>query len=62
MHIEYKVKKIKETTHKGRNSHCVQYFLTRFKGYGGESDKWLSKHQLHNAPKVMATWHRLKAK
>lgn len=60
-HIEYEVKKIlKETTRKGRNGCRVPYFLMRFKGYGKESYEWLSKHQLHNTPEVMAAWCRLK--
>jgi hypothetical protein len=35
---------------KGQNGKQILQYLTRFKGYSGEFDEWLSESQLKNAP------------
>lgn len=51
---------IRETTRKGRNGKRVPFYFTRFKGYGPDSDEWLSRQQLRNAPEILAAWHASK--
>ena len=37
---------------KGRRGRYVVEYLSQFKGYNADSDKWLNSRQLRNAPKV----------
>ena len=43
---------------KGRKGRNVVEYLTRFKGYNADLDKWLNSRQLRNAPKVLKVWHK----
>ena len=43
---------------KGRKGRYVVEYLTRFKGYNADLDKWLNSRQLRNAPKVLEVWHK----
>ena len=43
---------------KGRKGRYVVEYLTRFKGYNADLDKWLNSRQLRNAPEVLEVWHK----
>ena len=43
---------------KGRKVRYVVEYLTWFKGYNADSDKWLNSRLLRNAPKVLEVWHK----
>ena len=43
---------------KGRKGRFVMEYLTWFRGYNADSDKWLNLKQLKNAPEVLEVWHK----
>jgi len=54
---EYKVEKIiAEQRKKGKNGWCIIQYLTWFKGYTADSDKWLNQKQLRNTPEILDYW------
>lgn len=56
---EYEVEQIiDERLSKVRNGKKQRLFLTRFVGYGPESDEWLTKTQLKNAPEILSNWEK----
>src|ERR1700679_925861 len=56
---EYEVERIvAERRAKGRNRKRVLQYLTRFKGYSEEFDKWLTSCQLKNAPEPLESWRK----
>ena len=49
--LEYKVEMIiADRRKKGRKGRFVMEYLTQFKGYNANLDKWLNLKQLKNAP------------
>ena len=59
MNCEYKVEVIIDDRRKKerKGGYGVEY-LTQFKGYNANSDKWLNSKQLRNAAKVLKVWHK----
>lgn len=58
---EYEVESIiAERKKKGKNGRLIPQYLTRFKGYSGEDDEWLTIGQLKNAPEIIEQWKRSK--
>ena len=56
---EYEVERIiTEWKKKGRNGRRIIQYLTRFKGYLADSDKWLTQTQLRNTPEILEQWNR----
>ena len=56
---EYKVEMIiMDKRKKGRKGRFVMEYLTQFKGYNANLDKWLNLKQLKNAPEVLEVWHK----
>ena len=56
---EYEVKGIiTEWKKKGKNGRQIIQYLTRFKGYSADLDKWLTQTQLRNAPEILEQWNR----
>jgi len=56
---EYEVERIiTEWKKKGRNGRQIIQYLTRFKGYLADLDKWLTQTQLRNAPEILEQWNR----
>ena len=43
---------------KSRKDWYVMEYLTRFKGYNADLDKWLNSRKLRNAPKILEMWHK----
>ena len=43
---------------RGRKGRYVVEYLTKFKGYNTDSDKWLNSRQLRSAPEVLEVWHK----
>jgi hypothetical protein len=57
--LEYEVEMIiADRRKKSRKGRYVVEYLTRFKGYNANSDKWLNSRQLRNAPKMLEVWHK----
>ena len=51
---EYEVDRIiTERRKRSKNGHKIIQYLTRFKGYTADSDKWLTSSQLKNAPDIL---------
>ncbi|KAG8913502.1 hypothetical protein FRC01_004506, partial [Tulasnella sp. 417] len=44
---------------KGRKARRTKRYLTRFVGYGSESDEWLTAQDLRNAPLIFQEWKDL---
>ena len=58
---EYKVEMIiANCRQKSRKGRYVVEYLTRFKGYNANLDKWLNLRQLRNAPKVLEVYKKWK--
>ena len=56
---EYEVEMIiADHRKRSRNGRYVMEYLTRFKGYNADSDKWLNSRQLRNAPEILEMWHK----
>ena len=59
---EYEVEKIvAERRKRGRNGKWILQYLTRFKDYSEEFDKWLTGGQLRNAPEPLACWKHFRS-
>ena len=57
--LEYEVEMIiADRRKKSRKGRYVVEYLTRFKGYNANLDKWLNSRQLRNAPKMLEVWHK----
>ena len=57
--LEYEVEMIiADRKKKSRKGRYVVEYLTRFKGYNADSDKWLKSRQLRNAPEILKVWHK----
>ena len=55
--LECEVERIMaECRKKGRNGKQILQYLTHFKGYLEEFDKWLTANQLKNAPEPLELW------
>ena len=58
---EYEVEKIvAERRKKGRNGRQILQYLTRFKGYSEDYNKWLTGNQLKNVPEPLEIWRSSK--
>ena len=56
---EYEVEMIiADRRKKSRKGRYVMEYLTRFKGYNADLDKWLNSRQLRNAPEILKMWHK----
>ena len=56
---EYKVEMIiADQRKRSRKGRYIMEYLTRFKGYSADSDKWLNSRQLRNAPEILEMWHK----
>ena len=54
---EYEVESIiAERMFRTSGKRGVRQYRVRFTGYGADSDEWLTKNQLKNAPEVLENW------
>jgi len=57
---EYKVDKIiTERRKRSKNGRRIIQYLTRFKGYTADSNKWLTLSQLKNTPDILEQWRNI---
>jgi len=45
---------------KSKNGQKIIQYLTWFKGYTADSDKWLTSSQLRNVPEILEQWKNIR--
>ncbi|KLO04893.1 hypothetical protein SCHPADRAFT_840030 [Schizopora paradoxa] len=54
---EYEVEEIiGERMKRTAGKRATREYRVRFKGYGPSDDQWLDRHDLKNAPEILANW------
>jgi hypothetical protein len=57
---EWEVEKIIAERTRKRGNRRIPYFRVRYTGFGPESDEWIPKSYLKNAPEILKDWMRIK--